>query len=183
MTFENPDLPAFVPNGDNVTETAKMLVGLADKHGIPQTSIQVANDGFYISDELADLIGADDEDTTVGEVADDLGVTDTSKADPAGTIERDREQIELAEDLAVTNENVTVDEAPDTVTNEAIEGDDVHGAAPDVDYEEWDYPSLKVEVANRGLVTEDQKAATLIAALEANDIAKVDGDVDSTVVE
>lgn len=174
MTFEKSNLPAFVPNGDSVRDTAILLVNLADKHGIPQTHIQVANDGFYISEELADLIGEDDDETTVGEVASDLHVGDgPSAADPAGTIEADREQIALAEEIAETNETVTVNEAPDTVTNEAVEDADVHGAAADVDYSEWEYADLKVEVAERELVTENQKAETLIAALQADDIAKV----------
>lgn len=175
MTFEKSNLPAFVPNGDSVRDTAILLVNLADKHGIPQTHIQVANDGFYISEELADLIGEDDDDeTTVGEVASDLHVGDgPSAADPAGTIEADREQIELAEEIAETNEIVTVNEAPDTVTNGAVEDADVHGAVPDVDYSEWEYADLKVEAARRELVTEDQKAETLRAALQADDIAEV----------
>lgn len=56
MTFEHPDKPAFVPKGDDRRATARVLVDLADEHGISQSSIQSANDGFYISEELADLL-------------------------------------------------------------------------------------------------------------------------------
>lgn len=177
MTFERPGLGAFVPKGDNTTETATLLVNLADKHGIDQRSIQVANDGFYITEELADLIYEDDdEETTVGDLAADLNVPDPSAADPAGTIAADREQIELAEEIAETGENVTVEEAPDTVTNDAIEDTDTSGATADVDYESWDYADLKAEVNRRGLDVENQKADTLIAALKADDTAQTTDD-------
>lgn len=66
MTFERSGLSAFVPKGDDRRATARSLVELANEHGIPQTSIQSANDGFYITDELADVLydeSTDDEST------------------------------------------------------------------------------------------------------------------------
>jgi hypothetical protein len=176
MTFEKPNLPAFISKGDNVVETAKFLVNLADKHSVPQSHIQVANDGFYISELLADFIGEDEDETTAGDVADALGVSsgsDLGDGDPAGTIERDREQIALAEEIAETHEQVTADEAPDTVTNEAVEDHDTSGVT-DVDYDSWEYSALRAEVDRRELVTEDKKTDTLIAALRADDEAEVD---------
>ncbi len=56
MTYERKGLSAFVPKGDDRRATAKALVDLADEHGISQESIQSANDGFYITEELADLL-------------------------------------------------------------------------------------------------------------------------------
>lgn len=56
MTFERSGLQAFVPRGDDIRATARTLVELADANGIAQTSIQASNDGFYITDELADLL-------------------------------------------------------------------------------------------------------------------------------
>lgn len=38
-------------------------------------------------------------------------------------------------------------------------------------YSEWDYKDLKAEVAERGLEVADQKAETLVAALDADDEA------------
>lgn len=57
----------FVPNGDSVEETAVLLVGTADEFHIDQRNIRVdrARGGFWISDELADIVydGVEDEDS------------------------------------------------------------------------------------------------------------------------
>lgn len=46
----------FVPNGDSRQETATLLVGTAEEYNIDQRSIKVANSGFLITEELADII-------------------------------------------------------------------------------------------------------------------------------
>ena len=81
MTFERPGLSAFVPKGDDRRATARALVELADEHNIPQTSIQSANDGFYITDELADVLY--DEGTEDDETVDES--TDEAPAETAPT--------------------------------------------------------------------------------------------------
>lgn len=51
----------FVPNGDSRRETAILLVGTADEYGIDQRSIRSVSGGFYISEELADVLYAEDD--------------------------------------------------------------------------------------------------------------------------
>jgi hypothetical protein len=53
------DTSIFVPNGASREQTAVLLVGTAKEHGLPRRSIRVAPGGFYITKELADLIGED----------------------------------------------------------------------------------------------------------------------------
>lgn len=58
----NPsDLTAFVPDGDSRVETAKILVDAATKNGIDQRSIQAAQGGFRVTDELADVLYTEDD--------------------------------------------------------------------------------------------------------------------------
>lgn len=49
-------LTAFVPNGDNRKNTAILLVGLVRENGLTHRSIQATPSGFYVSDELADIL-------------------------------------------------------------------------------------------------------------------------------
>lgn len=49
----------FVPDGASRRETAILLVGTAEEFDLDQRSIKAALGGFYISDELADLLGED----------------------------------------------------------------------------------------------------------------------------
>jgi hypothetical protein len=66
MTFERPGLTAFVPKGDDKRATARALVDLATANGMDTSLIQSANDGFYITDELADVLydeSTEDEST------------------------------------------------------------------------------------------------------------------------
>lgn len=54
----------FVPNGDSRRETAVLLVGTAEEYGISQRSIKTAPGGFFITEELADIV-YDDVDKDV----------------------------------------------------------------------------------------------------------------------
>jgi hypothetical protein len=55
---------AFVPNGESRRDTAIILIGTAQEHGLDDsTEVVAANGGFYISDALADALGADSEGT------------------------------------------------------------------------------------------------------------------------
>lgn len=55
MARPGADAP-FVPNGESRRETAILLVGTADEYGIGQESIRATSAGFYITEELADLL-------------------------------------------------------------------------------------------------------------------------------
>lgn len=58
---------AFVPQGEDRVETARLLVRTADEHGIDQRSIQSTHGGFNITEELAEVLydeGVADEDET-----------------------------------------------------------------------------------------------------------------------
>lgn len=46
----------FVPNGPSRKDTAIVLVGTADEYGIDQRSIKSVSGGFYITNELAELV-------------------------------------------------------------------------------------------------------------------------------
>lgn len=46
----------FVPDGDSRKDTAIVLVGTADEHGIDQRLIRAVQGGFYIPAELDVLI-------------------------------------------------------------------------------------------------------------------------------
>lgn len=56
MSTERANYTAFVPNGDSRQETAIILVGTAEEHGIDQRSIQATRGGFNITEELADVL-------------------------------------------------------------------------------------------------------------------------------
>lgn len=65
MTNTRRNYSAFVPQGDDRRETAKTLVDAARANGIDQRSIQSAQGGFNITEELADVLGgAEDPDDT-----------------------------------------------------------------------------------------------------------------------
>jgi hypothetical protein len=49
-------LSVYVPNGESRQETAVLLVGTAEEHGIDQREIRASNGGFFISEALADLL-------------------------------------------------------------------------------------------------------------------------------
>lgn len=50
-------MTAFVPNGDSRRDTAIILIGTAQEHGLDDArAVRAAQGGFYISDELADLL-------------------------------------------------------------------------------------------------------------------------------
>lgn len=72
-TNERADYTAFVPAGENRRETARALVDLANANGIAQTSIQSTHGGFNVTDEVADLLYAEVDDTEAD---------DTEAADP-----------------------------------------------------------------------------------------------------
>lgn len=67
-------MTVFVPNGASRKDTATVLVGTADEYGIDQRSIRATRGGFYVTDELADLIYADED-------AADEGAADGGAAD------------------------------------------------------------------------------------------------------
>lgn len=66
----------FVPNGENRRETAIMLVGAADEYGVSQRSIRTTSTGFFITRELADILG--DEGYEVEGTDAEGGVLDTA---------------------------------------------------------------------------------------------------------
>lgn len=49
----------FIPNGDSRQDTAILLVGTADEHGIDQHDIASAPGGFFVTERLADLVYED----------------------------------------------------------------------------------------------------------------------------
>lgn len=57
MTYKPSDI--FVPNGDSRRDTAILLVGTARDAGLSDRHVHASNGGFYISEELADLLYAD----------------------------------------------------------------------------------------------------------------------------
>lgn len=66
MARPGADAP-FVPNGESRRETAILLVGTADEFGISQDSIRATASGFFITEELADVLyddGVDQKDDT-----------------------------------------------------------------------------------------------------------------------
>jgi hypothetical protein len=55
-------LTAFVPDGESRRDTAIILIGSAREYGLDDAkAVQAARGGFYISDELADLLNAEQE--------------------------------------------------------------------------------------------------------------------------
>lgn len=50
------DGTAFVPNGGSRRDTAIILVGTARDHGIDQRSIRAVQGGFYVSEDLAEVL-------------------------------------------------------------------------------------------------------------------------------
>lgn len=91
-----PDgLTVFVPNGENRRETAVLLVGTAREHNLSPRSIHATNGGFYISDELADLLGEDTEVEDTEEESED-DVLDTA----ALTVDEVKEYVEENPDEA-----------------------------------------------------------------------------------
>lgn len=81
------EYPAFVPSGENVRETARMLVEAADEHGISQRAIRATNGGFDITEELADV----------------LGEADVEDLDEAGLDEQDGDEIPKSVPATQTN--------------------------------------------------------------------------------
>lgn len=79
MPDERANYTAFVPQGENRRETARLLVDLANEHGIDQSSIRSTNRGFDITDELADLLYDESE------IEDDDESTDAADAEPETT--------------------------------------------------------------------------------------------------
>lgn len=57
-------LTAFVPNGSSRQETAIILVAAAEEYGLDQRSIRATQGGFFITDELVDVLYAEPEPTT-----------------------------------------------------------------------------------------------------------------------
>lgn len=74
----------FVPNGESRYETAVLLVGTADEHGIRQQDVQASNGGFFITEELADLVYE-------GQVPEEPEPVDTSDVEPLGDPESSEE--------------------------------------------------------------------------------------------
>lgn len=147
--------PYFVPNDTqgNRRDTAALLVGTATEFNIPQREVATTQDGFRISENVAKALGWTDEDGD--------GEVDPAQSDPR------------------TAQGQTVfDAQPDAESSDdvLVDGDDEDNVLADPEdevapYDEWEYNDLKAEIARRGLDTEDQKAATLAAALTADDAA------------
>lgn len=89
----------FVPNGPNRQETAVLLVGTADEHGIDQRSIRSVSSGFYITEELADLIYGADETELEVEVDETEDYYDPADYTAAQVKEFVEAHSELAEDI------------------------------------------------------------------------------------
>lgn len=65
----------FVPDGPSRRETAILLVGTAAEHGLRDDSVHASQNGFWITDDLADILY--DEDV-LGADPDDGEATKTS---------------------------------------------------------------------------------------------------------
>lgn len=74
----NFNTTVFVPNGDNRRETAILLVGTAREFGIDQRSIRTASGGFYITEDLADVLYDESEQDEPEPAPEDKGTTKTS---------------------------------------------------------------------------------------------------------
>lgn len=72
-------------------------------------------------------------------------------------------------DIVYDGEVPEEDEPLDTSEVEPLAPEDPEEPEATPDYAAWEYGDLKHEVATRGLETENQKAETLVAALEADD--------------
>lgn len=92
---------AFVPNGYSRKETAILLVGTADEYGIDQRAIRAVLGGFFVSDELADVLGEDAE-------ADEIEESEEPEADEA-------EAYFDPSDYTVAQVKVYVEENPEVV--------------------------------------------------------------------
>lgn len=46
----------LVPNGNSRRDTAVLLVGTAQEHGLPDSAVFATQQGFYISDTLRDIL-------------------------------------------------------------------------------------------------------------------------------
>jgi len=55
-------LTAFVPDGDSRRDTAVLLVGTAREYDLGDRAVSATQGGFYISDELADLLYDEQEE-------------------------------------------------------------------------------------------------------------------------
>lgn len=169
MINERADYSAFVPAGDNRRETARILVELADKHGISQEAIQSTNRGFNVTDEIADLLYSGEEpeasgNYTGGDTDKSVPKTQTSPQTHEGlgdSTEGGLQHTKAVEDHDANGNVVDEDGNPVTV-------------GEPVDYSEWEYAALKAEVAKRDIEVENQKAETLIAALSADDLTPTD---------
>lgn len=77
----------FIPNGDSRTDTAVLLVGTAEEHDIPQSSIRATTGGFWVSEDLADLIYGDEP-----EVETTKTTTTTTKASSNRAAKKDSKE-------------------------------------------------------------------------------------------
>ncbi len=165
--------PYFIPNGDSREDTAVLLVGTADEAGIDQRAIQAVPGGFNITPEVARAAYGDafvDDQPDPEEPA-----VDPSEKQPVGG---DVVNGALTGQVPVSG---NLDGTGDAMIQGKPEDGDVESyTTPDEDadeepeevvapYDEWEYPTLKTEVANRGLDVEDQKKDTLVAALTQDD--------------
>ena len=85
--MSNTELNVFVPNGESRTDTAILLVGTADEHGIDQHEIVATDGGFYISDRLADVAFEEAPEADVDADA-DADAEDKAEAEPAKSTRR-----------------------------------------------------------------------------------------------
>ena len=81
----------FVPNGESRKETAVLLVGTAAEYGIDQRAIRATSGGFYISDELADLLYDESAEEAVPEPEPESPIKNTSGNRAAKTSDTDKE--------------------------------------------------------------------------------------------
>lgn len=72
---------AFVPDGGDKRGTAQILTQTARENGIDQRSIRLAKGGFDITEELADALYEDEDDS-------DTETSDEAPAETDGTTKR-----------------------------------------------------------------------------------------------
>ena len=157
--------PYFIPNGDSREDTAVLLVGTADEAGIDQRGIQAVPGGFNITPEVARAAYGDEfvDDQPDPEVP----AVDPSEKQPVGgdvVAGALTGQVPVSGNLDGTGDAMIQGKPEDEEPEEPEEPEDE--VAP---YDEWEYATLKTEVANRGLAVEDQKKDTLVAALTQDD--------------
>jgi len=86
LAYSHPELDVYVPPGDSGQEIAVLLTGTAEEFGIPQSHIRSdGRGGFWISDDLADIVYADVEDAAIKDADEGDDPTQTPDSPETGS--------------------------------------------------------------------------------------------------